>query len=487
MAFCSFDNSAALFDATPVENMFISEYMLRAPGEFVKVYLYGLMLCYHHAERMSLASMARDLDATEEEIERAFNYWERQGLIRKTGDNPVSYTFYNLKQITLARAEKPSEQLYNRQFTEAIRKTLDKQELHPADYDLIFDWIEQLELPEEVVLMLLQMQKEKSKTGRLKLAYVDRVAREWAQSGIKTVDDVEKIIRIGKERERQLQLLLSRLGQRRLPSDEEKKLFNYWLDEWKFSYEEIHEAYQKTINGVPTMRYIDGVLRQRYQIRIKGISPEQEHREFQFAKRVLTELGRTGITPSPEDRSRIKRWIDDGFGEDMILKAAQEVHKPFIGGNLEDIQAKLTSWRNKNYSTDDVIAVGARDEMLDEQLYQIYEVIGSKKRPNQKDRELLCKWMGEMSMSMDMVLLAAEYSKTSGISMDIVDGILKQWHHAGVASTAAARAYHQSHAQSGKNPYAQPVRSQDTLLRYTPEERRATYSAAVLDFDEEDS
>ena len=35
MAFCSFDDSAALFDATPVENMFITEYMLRAPGDFV--------------------------------------------------------------------------------------------------------------------------------------------------------------------------------------------------------------------------------------------------------------------------------------------------------------------------------------------------------------------------------------------------------------------------------------------------------------------
>ena len=79
MAFCSFDSSAALFDATPVENMFISEYMLRAPGEFVKVYLYGLMLCYHRSERMSLASMAKDLDATLEEIERAFRYWEDGG------------------------------------------------------------------------------------------------------------------------------------------------------------------------------------------------------------------------------------------------------------------------------------------------------------------------------------------------------------------------------------------------------------------------
>lgn len=83
MAFCAFDDSAALFDSTPVENMFITEYMLRAPGDFVKVYLYALMLCYHPTPRMSLSSMARDLDMTEEDVERAFKYWARDGLVRQ--------------------------------------------------------------------------------------------------------------------------------------------------------------------------------------------------------------------------------------------------------------------------------------------------------------------------------------------------------------------------------------------------------------------
>ena len=58
MAFCSFDDSAALFDATPVENMFITEYMLRAPGDYVKVYIYGLRLCYHPVEGASVTTIA---------------------------------------------------------------------------------------------------------------------------------------------------------------------------------------------------------------------------------------------------------------------------------------------------------------------------------------------------------------------------------------------------------------------------------------------
>ena len=37
MAFCRFSDTFALFDCTPVENLFIQEYMLRAPGDCGKV------------------------------------------------------------------------------------------------------------------------------------------------------------------------------------------------------------------------------------------------------------------------------------------------------------------------------------------------------------------------------------------------------------------------------------------------------------------
>ena len=165
MAFCAFDDSAALFDSTPVENMFITEYMLRAPGDFVKVYLYALMLCYHPTPRMSLSSMAKDLDMQEEDVDRAFKYWARDGLVRQVGDNPVTYSLYNLKQLTLTRAENPGDKLYNQQtaqFIEEAERIL-KRTLLPEETNLINDWVQVFELPEEVVLMLLQIEMENSR------------------------------------------------------------------------------------------------------------------------------------------------------------------------------------------------------------------------------------------------------------------------------------------------------------------------------------
>ena len=90
------------------------------------------------------------------------------------------------------------------------------------------------------------------------------------------------------------------------------------------------------------------------------------------------------------------------------------------------------------------------------------------------------------ALSMELVLLAAQYARGSGAPMMTVNRILTDWHRAGISTIEAARAEHGSHVRGGSHA-AQAVRTQDTMLRYTPEERRKTYSAAVLDFDEEDS
>ena len=47
MQFASFAEETVLFGATAVENEFIMEYMLQAPGDFVRVYLYMLFQCQY--------------------------------------------------------------------------------------------------------------------------------------------------------------------------------------------------------------------------------------------------------------------------------------------------------------------------------------------------------------------------------------------------------------------------------------------------------
>ena len=78
-----FDERFAMFDITPVENQFILEYLPGAKGDYVKVYLYGLMRCYHPEEDMSLDRMSHELNMTADEVTAAFRFWERKGLVRR--------------------------------------------------------------------------------------------------------------------------------------------------------------------------------------------------------------------------------------------------------------------------------------------------------------------------------------------------------------------------------------------------------------------
>ena len=47
MPFCSFDRESGMYDVTPIENMFLLEYLPTAPDDFLRVYLYARMLCLH--------------------------------------------------------------------------------------------------------------------------------------------------------------------------------------------------------------------------------------------------------------------------------------------------------------------------------------------------------------------------------------------------------------------------------------------------------
>ena len=76
---CSFSRWAAMLQATPVQNMFLVEYMPKAPDAYVKVYLYGLMQCCTPALAQDSLEEALDMDA--QAVAEAFVYWQAQGLV----------------------------------------------------------------------------------------------------------------------------------------------------------------------------------------------------------------------------------------------------------------------------------------------------------------------------------------------------------------------------------------------------------------------
>ena len=312
--------------------------------------------------------------------------------------------------------------------------------------------------------------------------------------GIRTVDDVEKIVVMCREREQQLRKLLARLGQRRTPSEDEKALYKTWIDEWGFTPEAVQEACRETTKGTPTMAYLNGILMRQHQLgRHEVIALETgmqtEHEARNFAREVYAGLGVTGKTPTQDDLAAIETWHEQGANDELILLAVKAAHGKSGGGNMDDVDNYLQDWRRRGLTTPEAVrAESARTRMLNGQLREIYAAAGVEKRPNAPDRDLLCHWAGEMGMTQELIVQAAEYARGAGSPMMLIGRILRDWSRAGISTLEAARQEHESHIQgiAQKAPVLQTAQKQDAMLRYTPEERRATYSAAVVNFDEED-
>lgn len=70
---------------TVVPNRFIIHFMPKAPGNFVKIYLAGLMRCFGHrnSQYVSVKTLAEEQGISVRVVQRAWAYWEERGLIRR--------------------------------------------------------------------------------------------------------------------------------------------------------------------------------------------------------------------------------------------------------------------------------------------------------------------------------------------------------------------------------------------------------------------
>ena len=94
MALCSFSSKLAMDGYTVIDNTFLNEFLPQATGEDVKVYLYGLNLCANpNSEDNSLDTMCKVLCLSEDDVLKAFAYWQEMGLVQVVSTNPLDVRF----------------------------------------------------------------------------------------------------------------------------------------------------------------------------------------------------------------------------------------------------------------------------------------------------------------------------------------------------------------------------------------------------------
>ena len=80
-------SDAFKIDATLVANEFLDNYMPRANGDYVKVYLYILK---NGVNGIDVGTIADNLLLTEGDVRRALKYWEKEGILTIGNPSPAS-------------------------------------------------------------------------------------------------------------------------------------------------------------------------------------------------------------------------------------------------------------------------------------------------------------------------------------------------------------------------------------------------------------
>lgn len=485
MGMFGFDEQYAMFGTTPLDNQFILEYMPAAKGDFVKVYLYGLFQCYHPQEDMSVTQMSHELNLTEDEILAAYRHWERMGLVKRISDKPPVYRYINVRQQFFMGDKVVVDPEYTA-FSESLFAVFgNERNLHTKEISQAYEWVADLGLPTEVVLMLVRhMIAIRGKSFSFKAA--EKLAAELAEQNVRTIDDAEMVL----DRNRMVwdgsKKVIRRFGKHRDPSVDEQNLYMKWTRDWGFSPDAIEAACAETTKGDPNFAYLDAILRsimeRNGQAMTTGQQVEQARQAEQEKVAPLKELlAVMNIRVSINEGTKaIYAEMRKLFPDDVILMAGREC-SVMRGADMTYVMNMLQSWSSKGLKTaQDVQAYIAAFKETNRIAQLLIELWGLKRRPSEQDRLLIQRWQGEMQLSGDMILTCAAMVKEADKPMQYLDKLLASFAAQGVTTPAQAMEAHASFQGTAK-PGERPARGGKVIHEQQYEQRDYTNTDDAMD------
>jgi len=459
MALCNFTSNHHIFDVTPVENLFIQEFMLKAPGDFVKVYLYGISQCYHpEGADNSVSGFAHALGLDEKVVENAFHYWERQGIIKVSisSGNNINVEYFNIKDILYNKNFEADNALYKyRDFNQNLQGIFETRLLSSQEYLKIYDWLELLHLPKEVVLMMVKFSISK-KGHMVNINYIDKIAEQWAKESIDSLQKAEEYIETFESCYQNTVSVLKYLGIKRAPTKAELELYRKWSQTWNFTLDSILNACKETTKtSSPSFAYLDKILNNLKIIGIKSVRQIDEYLANRESlndkiKEVLFNAGHKDNAISPEHQAYYIKWTNEWhIDHECILLACKQCVRKKGKSSLETLDITLKQWADNGLISTDSVKTYLKDrQIIDDQIRLVFERCGENRDVTLADRTLYKKWTREWQMSSELVILAAEYSVMAENKITFMNKILSLWQKNNISTIAEAELDHERHIRS---------------------------------------
>lgn len=245
------NDKSILFSNTDIPDVFFTEYLPAANGDYIKVYLYIIFLSKYDKD-IKINDLSKKLALPLKTIQEAFKYWEEAGLLIK---KHTGYIVTNVQEIELLKVYSPkltsspedikknAKNQYRAKAIENINNQFFQGIMSPSWYNDIDLWFKKYNFDEQVMLALFNYCFDHSALHR---NYIQVVADSWYKNNIKSFSDLDKYYEKQEKISSLKKSIIKKLGLNRNLTVYEDAYVEKWAIDFGYSLDIIEIALKKT-------------------------------------------------------------------------------------------------------------------------------------------------------------------------------------------------------------------------------------------------
>ncbi len=266
-----------IFSTTEISDVFFTEYLSQANGDYIKVYLYILFLS-KYGKDVKVNDLSKKLALSFKTIQDALKYWEdAEVLVKKNTGYIVNnlqeielHKLYKPKLSSIADLEKNSKNQYRAKAIEDINNSFFPGIMSPSWYNDIDLWFKKYGFDEQVMIALFRYCFERSALHR---NYIQTVADAWYKNNIKTWEDVDLYYQKQEKLNVIKKSIAKKLGLNRTLTQYEEAYIEKWIVDFGYSLDIIEVALKKTTSKTnPSFDYVDKILSDWHDRNLKTVA-----------------------------------------------------------------------------------------------------------------------------------------------------------------------------------------------------------------------
>ena len=331
---------------TTVSDIFIDQYMPKANGEFVKVYLYLLRATGSGAGIATISEIADHFSNTEADIIRALNYWASEGILQVQTGADGQIIGINLCSLSVSGMQAAQSNIQSTVADNAAQNNLQNGVVNNATQNNLQNSVVN-NAAQNISTANIRMQD--SVVEKLKSQTTDKAASSQKEYTLDEIKEFRKNPDIS-----ELFFIIETYLKHTLSSTDTNMVL-YWLDVLHFSTDLVEYLVEYCITkGHSSLRYMNKVALGWADAGIKTVDQAKDdaaaHSQIYYS--VMKALGITGRNLVDSEVSLINKWVGEyGFDIELVKAACSKTISAIQKPSFEYTDSILANWKKKDVHT----------------------------------------------------------------------------------------------------------------------------------------